>query len=324
MPKALICTFLIPMNENKQEQKWIEFSIEVDQDLADMVGNTLIGILPAGLVSERVFEDVFPHELDQVSGPIRIFGFYPEEDDLIYRDRVLKALNILKEKVDLPSPVFSSLENKNWTAAWQERYQPIPVGDRLIVVPSWLENPDPDKVPIFIDPGMAFGSGTHETTRLALVMLEMCLIEQDHSEMIDMGCGSGILSIAAAKLGVERILGVDTDPEAIRVSRENAKKNNVKNGGAFHPGSVQEILSKKYSLLKASLVVANIIAPVLEELFGEGLGEIVTPEGHLVLSGILEEQLPVIINCLEQRDFEVKKTLQEGDWVAVLAEKNTA
>ena len=320
----MICTFLIPMNENKQEQKWIEFSIEVDQDLADMVGNILIGILPAGLVSERVFEDVFPHELDQVSGPIRIFGFYPEEDDLIYRDRVMKALNILKEKVDLPSPVFSSLENKNWTAAWQERYQPIPVGDRLIVVPSWLENPDPDKVPIFIDPGMAFGSGTHETTRLALVMLEMCLIEQDHSEMIDMGCGSGILSIAAAKLGVERILGVDTDPEAIRVSRENAKRNNVKKGGTFHPGSVQEILSEKYSLPKATLVVANIIAPVLEELFGEGLGEIVTPEGHLVLSGILEEQLPVIINCLEQRDFEVKKTLQEGDWVAVLAEKNTA
>jgi ribosomal protein L11 methylase PrmA len=84
------------------------------------------------------------------------------------------------------------------------------------------------------------------------------------------------------------------------------------------------ILSEKYSLPKATLVVANIIAPVLEELFGEGLGEIVTPEGHLVLSGILKEQLPVIINCLEQRDFEVKKTLQEGDWVAVLAEKNTA
>ena len=312
------------MNEIKQEPKWLEFSIEVDQDMADMVGNVLIGILPAGLVSERVFEEVFPHELDQVKGPIRIFGFYPEEEDLIYRERILEALNGLKDKVDLPDPVFSSLENKNWAAAWQERYQPIPVGDRLIVVPSWLENPDLERIPIYIDPGMAFGSGTHETTRLTLAMLEKCLTEQSHTELIDVGCGSGILSIAAAKLGVERILGVDSDPEAIRVSRENAKKNNLKKTIAFHTGSVQEILSEIFSLPRATLVVANIIAPILEELFEEGLGDIVSPDGHLVLSGILEDQLPAILNRLEQSDFKVRNTLRQGEWVAVHAEKITA
>jgi len=312
------------MNEIKQEPKWLEFSIEVVQDMADMVGNVLIGILPAGLVSERVFEDVFPHELDQVKGPIRIFGFYPEEEDLIYRERILNALNGLKDKVDLPDPVFSSLENKNWAAAWQERYQPIPVGDRLIVVPSWLENPDLERVPIYIDPGMAFGSGTHETTRLTLAMLEKCLTEQSHTELIDVGCGSGILSIAAAKLGVERVLGVDLDPEAIRVSRENAKKNNLKKAGTFHAGSVQDILSEKFSLPRATLVVANIIAPILEELFEEGLGDIVSPDGHLVLSGILEDQLPAILNRLEQSDFKVRNTLRQGEWVAVHAEKITA
>jgi len=312
------------MNETKHEQQWIEFSIEVDQDMADLVGNTLIGILPVGLVSERVFEEVFPHELDQVSGPIRIFGFYLEEEDLVYRDRILQALNGLKPKIDLPVPSFSSLENKNWTAAWQERYKPIPVGDRLIVVPSWLENPDAERIPIYIDPGMAFGSGTHETTRLSLAMLEKCLTEKSHTELIDVGCGSGILSIAAAKLGVERILGVDSDPEAIRVSRENAKKNNLKKAGTFHSGSVQEILSEKFSLPRATLVVANIIAPVLEELFEEGLGDIVSPEGHLVLSGILEDQLPAILNRLEQSDFKVRNTLRQGEWVAVHAEKITA
>ena len=312
------------MNEIKQEPKWLEFSIEVDQDMADMVGNVLIGILPAGLVSERVFEEVFPHELDQVKGPIRIFGFYPEEEDLIYRERILEALNGLKDKVDLPDPIFSSLENKNWAAAWQERYQPIPVGDRLIVVPSWLENPDLERIPIYIDPGMAFGSGTHETTRLTLAMLEKCLTEQSHTELIDVGCGSGILSIAAAKLGVERILGVDSDPEAIRVSRENAKKNNLKKTIAFHTGSVQEILSEIFSLPRATLVVANIIAPILEELFEEGLGDIVSPDGHLVLSGILEDQLPALLNRLEQSDFKVRNTLRQGEWVAVHAEKITA
>jgi len=292
--------------------------------MADLVGNALIGILPAGLVSERVFEEVFPHELDQVSGPIRIFGFFPEEEDLVYRDKILQVLNGLKSKIDLPDPSFSSLENKNWTAAWQERYQPIPVGAKLIVVPSWLENPDPERIPIFIDPGMAFGSGTHETTRLSLAMLEMCLTDRAQTELIDVGCGSGILSIAAAKLGVERILGVDTDPEAIRVSKENANKNHVEKTGTFHTGSVPEILSEKFSLPRAGLVIANIIAPILEELFELGLGEIVASEGYLVLSGILENQLPAILKHLERSGFEVKKFLRQGEWVAVLAEKITA
>jgi len=313
---------LIFMNEIKQDQQWMEFSIEVDQDMADLVGNALIGILPGGLVSERVFEEVFPHELDQVSGPIRIFGFYPEEEDLLYRERILGALNGLTAKADLPDLVFSSLENKNWAAAWQERYQPIPVGDRLIVVPSWLENPIPERIPIYIDPGMAFGSGTHETTRLSLALLEMSLTDKSHTELIDVGCGSGILSIAAAKLGVKRILGVDTDAEAIRVSRENAKKNNVNKTSNFHQGSVQEILSEKFSLPRASLVIANIIAPILEELFEEGLGEIVTSEGQLVLSGILEKQLPAILNCLEQSGFMFRNTLRQGEWAAVLADRN--
>lgn len=313
---------MIFMNEIKQDQQWMEFSIEVDQDMADLVGNALIGILPGGLVSERVFEEVFPHELDQVSGPIRIFGFYPEEEDLLYRERILGALNGLTAKADLPDLVFSSLENKNWAAAWQERYQPIPVGDRLIVVPSWLENPIPERIPIYIDPGMAFGSGTHETTRLSLALLEMSLTDKSHTELIDVGCGSGILSIAAAKLGVKRILGVDTDAEAIRVSRENAKKNNVNKTSNFHQGSVQEILSEKFSLPRASLVIANIIAPILEELFEEGLGEIVTSEGQLVLSGILEKQLPAILNCLEQSGFMFRNTLRQGEWAAVLADRN--
>jgi len=320
---AVVCTFLILMNEIKHEPKWIEFSIEVGQDMADMVGNALIGILPAGLVSERVFEEVFPHELDQVSGPIRIFGFYPEDEDLEYRKRILQALDGVKEKAELPAPVFSSLENKNWAAAWQERYQPIPVGDRLIVVPSWLENPDPNRIPIYIDPGMAFGSGTHETTQLTLAMLETCLSEEIYSEMIDVGCGSGILSIASAKLGVKKILGVDTDPESIRVSRENTTKNHMDKAAAFQAGSVHEILSEKFSLKQATLVVANIIAPVLEELFREGLGDIVTPEGHLILSGILEEQLPGILVCLKEGGFKVRKTMQQGEWVAVHADKTT-
>jgi ribosomal protein L11 methyltransferase len=309
------------MDPKKQEQHWIEFSIEVNQDLADLVSNALIGLLPTGLVSERVFEEVFPHELDQITAPVRIYGFFPEEEDQLYRDKILDTLGKLRLKVDLPEPVFSALKNKNWAAAWQERYQPIPIGDRLIVVPSWLENPAQERIPLFIDPGMAFGSGTHETTQLSLALVEQCLTAQPEHDVIDVGCGSGILAIAAAKLGAERILGVDTDPEAIRVSRENTKKNHVSRAATYHVGSVTEILSGKLGLTQANLVVANIIAPILEELFEEGLGEIVASDGHLLLSGILIEQLPAILNRLEQGGFKVRTRLKKGEWVAVIADR---
>jgi ribosomal protein L11 methyltransferase len=230
-------------------------------------------------------------------------------------------LQDLRIKIDLPNPAYSSLENKNWAAAWQERYHPIPLGEKLIVVPSWLENPQPGRIPIFIDPGMAFGSGVHETTQLCLILLEDALSEQPSTEMIDVGCGSGILSIAAAKLGVKQILGVDSEPEAIRVSVENAKKNGVKSSANFASGSVAEILSGKLPLSRASLVVANIIAPILEELFQVGLGELVPVNGRLILSGILQNQMASILNCLEMEGFEVKTRKKEGEWIAVLAEK---
>ena len=292
------------MNETKLEKEWMEFSILVDQDLAELVGNALMGILPAGLASERVFDGVFPHELDQVTGPVRIFGFYPVEEDLDFRNKIQESLTGLRAKVDLPDPVFSSLVNKNWAAAWQERYRPIPLGKKLIVVPSWLDNPDPERIPIYIDPGMAFGSGVHATTQLSMVLLESCLLDQPSSEMIDVGCGSGILSIAAAKLGVKKILGVDSDPEAIRVSDENTIKNGVKSVINFAPGSVADVLTGKLVLSSASLVVANIIAPILQDLFDVGLGDLVTSNGYLVLSGILEEQQPAILNCLARDGFK--------------------
>lgn len=309
------------MNKTKPEKQWIEFSILVDQDLAELVGNALLGIIPDGLASERVFDGVFPHELDQVTGPVRIFGFYPEEQDLEFRRKIQQSLKGLSAKVDLPDPVFSSLVNKNWAAAWQERYQPIPLGKKLIVVPSWLENPDPERIPIYIDPGMAFGSGVHATTQLSLVLLESCLVDQLSSEVIDVGCGSGILSIAAVKLGANKILGVDSDSEAIRVSEENAIKNGVKSAVNFAPGSVAEVLTGQLSLSSASLVVANIIAPILQELFEVGLGDLVTTNGYLVLSGILEEQQPAILDCLNRGGFKVKTRLQQGEWVGFLAEK---
>ena len=140
-------------------------------------------------------------------------------------------------------------------------------------------------------------------------------------KMIDVGCGSGILSIGAAQLGVKEVLGVDTDPDAVRISGENAIVNDVSQVVSFREGSVKEILRVEGGFNRVPLVAANIIAPILEELFREGLGDLVKPDGFIILSGILTEQLSGIMSCLDEAGFRCLDQQQQGDWIGLLAEK---
>jgi ribosomal protein L11 methyltransferase len=189
------------------------------------------------------------------------------------------------------------------------------------VVPSWLENPQPDRLEIKMDPGMAFGSGTHPTTQLSLILLENCLAEMGYQEMIDIGSGSGILSIAGSKLGVQHVLGVDNDPEVIQIATANASQNQVLSKIDFQLGSVEEILEGTFRLTEAPLVVANIIAPVLTSLFEKGMADIISPGGTLLLSGILTEQLPDMLNLLKNKQLVLREQYQEEDWIALRIEK---
>lgn len=294
----------------------------VEQDQVEKVINQLTGIMPSGLVTERIYDGVFPHELDLVMVPVRIYGYLPINDQTDnLRASIISALLELSPEISLPAPVFKPLKNRSWTTAWQERYVPIPLGTRLIIVPTWLENPQPERLEINMDPGMAFGSGTHPTTQLSLILLESLLAEVPVQKMIDIGSGSGILSITGCKLGVNRVLGVDNDPEAVRVSVANANQNQVVNQVDFQLGSVEEILNGKYGLTQASLVTANIIAPVLSRLFDKGLADVISPGGTLLLSGILKEQLPGMLDLLKNKLLIVRKQIQEENWIALRVEK---
>ena len=310
------------MIEHKKELSWEEVSILVSEDLAEPVINTLSGILPGGLVIERIYGDVFPYELDQITVPVRVYGYYPVDSHLEeIREMIFHGLKQLREDILIPDPVFSLVEQQNWATAWQDRYLPIPLGEKLVVVPSWLENPHPERMPIWIDPGMAFGSGTHPTTQLSLILLEECLADGCCSDLLDIGCGSGILSIAGAKLGVKRVLGIDTDPDAIQVSRANAVKNGVDKCTSFQQGTVIDLLKEPSGKVAGSLVIANIIAPILTHLFEEGLGDLVNEGGKLILSGILEEQIPGILECLDRTGFQINSQRQDNEWVSVVGEK---
>lgn len=294
----------------------------VEQDQVEKVINQLTGIMPSGLVTERIYDGVFPHELDLVMVPVRIYGYLPINDQTDnLRASIISALLELSPEISLPTPVFKPLKNRSWATAWQERYVPIPLGTRLIIVPTWLENPQPERLEINMDPGMAFGSGTHPTTQLSLILLESLLAEVPVQKMIDIGSGSGILSITGCKLGVNRVLGVDNDPEAVRVSVANADQNQVINQVDFQLGSVEEILNGKFGLTQAPLVTANIIAPILSRLFDKGLADVISPGGTLLLSGILKEQLPGMLDLLKNKLLIVRKQIQEENWIALRVEK---
>ncbi len=309
------------MIENRNEPNWEQVSLELDPLLAEELAFLLGEILPGGVVLEKHYGDLFLHELDGFQGPVRLYGYFPASKRQDIQSRITQVLEVSGKGALLDQMEFSPLEIRNWATVWQEHYHPIPIGKKLAVVPTWLENPFPKRIPIRMDPGMAFGSGTHTTTQICLALLEDTLTGSFTGEMIDMGCGSGILSIAAAKLGVRKVLGVDTDPDAVRISCENAKANGVSDQVSFREGSVKDILDQDGEV---SLVVANIIAQILKDLFDQGLGNLVQPGGWIILSGILLEQLPGILSSLDEAGFTCQRQKTEGDWVGLIAVKAAA
>jgi ribosomal protein L11 methyltransferase len=176
---------------------------------------------------------------------------------------------------------------------------------------------------------MAFGTGTHPTTQLCLGILENILEHKDRLitsqspglDMIDVGCGSGILSIAGIKLGVQRALGIDVDADAIKAACENAALNNVSDRLELEIGSVIDVRSGNYAIRRAAVVAANILAPVLVRLLGESLGDLLTPRGKLVLSGILSEQETEVLTAVSGYGLRLESRLQQDDWVALVVSK---
>jgi ribosomal protein L11 methyltransferase len=303
-------------------QSWLEISLVVDGEQAEAIAEVLSRHIPGGVVIESTAvtandDDSEGHPV----GPLRVYAFLPVDEALEDKRRAIEeGLYYLSRILPMPAPQFRSLQEQDWSQAWKQHYRPISIGQNLIIVPSWLESPQPERIAVRIDPGMAFGTGTHPTTQLCLELLETCYPGQKSgSEVIDVGCGSGILSVAALKLGARRALGVDIDEEAVRVARENAVLNGVSDRFEIALGSLQEIRSGDFGLRQAPVVLANILAPVIIRLLDEGLAGLAAPGGALILSGILDEQKEGVISALERAGCGVGEVRQIGDWVAIKA-----
>lgn len=288
----------------------------VDGELAEAVAEVLARFIPNGVVIEST--QVTANEDDEgghAVGPLRVCGYLPADTQVeALRVKIEEALWYLSRIAPMPAPHFRLIQEVNWVEAWKEHYHPIPIGKRLIIIPAWLESPPDDRLAVRIDPGMAFGTGAHPTTQLCLAVAEKHL--RSGANVIDIGCGSGILSIAALKLGAAHALAVDIDPLAMQASRQNAELNGVTGQIELGVGSVSEVLAGNYSLRRAPLLFANILAPIIINLFEQGLGDLVEPGGLGILSGILDTQADAVLAAAQAHGFSVLERMQSGDWVA--------
>lgn len=198
------------------------------------------------------------------------------------------------------------LEDKDWEREWMDNFHPVRFGKRLWICPSWRDVPEPEAVNVMLDPGLAFGTGTHPTTALCLRWLDS--LDLTASTVIDFGCGSGILGIAALKLGANRVIGIDIDPQAIQASEENARRNDVAE-------KIELYLPQHQPKLQADIVVANILAGPLRDL-RQVITDYCRPGTLLALSGILKEQSGEISQLYSQ-DFDMDDIAIEGDWARV-------
>ncbi|MDU6435567.1 MAG: 50S ribosomal protein L11 methyltransferase, partial [Pantoea sp.] len=202
---------------------------------------------------------------------------------------------------------IEQIEDKDWEREWMDNFHPMRFGERLWICPSWRDVPDPDAVNVMLDPGLAFGTGTHPTTSLCLSWLDG--LDLAGKTVIDFGCGSGILAIAALKLGAAQAIGIDIDPQAIQASRDNAERNGVADRLSLY------LPHQQPENLQADVVVANILAGPLREL-APLISVLPKTGGHLGLSGVLASQADGVCEAYADR-FTLDPVAEKEEWCRI-------
>jgi ribosomal protein L11 methyltransferase len=314
------------INKEATVSNWLEVSLTVNGELAEAVADVLARFAPNGVTTEQGVKFVSDEDEGTPAEPISVRAYLPVNDQLEKtRQKLEESLYYLSMIQPLPAPVYRHIADQNWMEAWKQHYHPILIGKRMIILPAWMDSTQPKRVAIKIDPGMAFGTGTHPSTILCLELLEEIVEERGKKKdtivapffCIDIGCGSGILSIAALKLGAKSALGMDIDSQSIKNSRENAAINGIGKELILGVGSVKEVLEGKFPVRRAPLVLVNILAPVIVRMLHSELPELVDPGGALILSGILREQAEGVLAAAHAKGLTLNKRRQMEDWVAL-------
>ena len=289
--------------------RWIQIRINATAKTADKVSNMLLG-RGAQAVTFMDAKDVPVYEpmpgATPLWGETEVMGLFDAETDPA--PTIAFFQQIFGEDVGYK---VEQLEDKDWVREWMDHFHPMQFGERLWICPSWRDVPNPDAVNVMLDPGLAFGTGTHPTTALCLQWLDG--LELAGKTVVDFGCGSGILGIAALKLGAARVIGIDIDPQAIQASRDNAMRNGVADQIELYLPADQP------QDVEADVVVANILAGPLREL-----APLIAGHGKagslMALSGVLESQAPELETIYGQW-FEMDPTAVKEEWCRLSGRK---
>ncbi len=290
---------------------WLQLRLNADEETAEKYSDWLsaCGAQAVTFIDAKntpIYEPLPGDEVTYWSNTI-VMGLYDAAYDM---DKVLNYLKSIHPDGEQMHYKLEQLEDKDWEREWMDNFHPMKFGNRLWICPSWREVPEPDAVNVMLDPGLAFGTGTHPTTALCLTWLDS--LDLTGKTVVDFGCGSGILSLAALKLGAEKVIGIDIDPQALQASRENAKRNGVEE-------RLELYLPKDQPQLTADVVVANILAGPLREL-APTIIAFVGEKGLLALSGVLENQAEELQSLYGQWCKMAPVAVQE-EWVRLSGQR---
>ena len=313
--------------------KWTEVLIKVDPQAVEAVTDILYGLGAQGVAidepvdvqklrEDELYWDYIDEKLlENDTEETKIMAYFSEEEtNLPEKIAVIreKIRNLTEFGLSIGSGTveLSNVNQEDWESAWKQYFKPVHVTDRIVVKPEWEEySPQEGEIVIEIDPGMAFGTGTHETTSMCINQIEKNLKSGD--TVIDIGCGSGILSMAAVLLGAEKATGVDLDPVAVRVALENVELNNLQDKIEILHGNLTDVIREK-----ADIVVANIMADIILILL-EDVREFIKDDGLFISSGIIQEKRAAVEARLLEKNFSIVEVETKGEWCAITAQKKS-
>ncbi len=257
---------------------------------------------------ESVSPDFLDHEF------VVVKAYFPEERTVL--EELQSCLDMVRDNFNVDCRVFiDEVRDEDWENSWKKYYHTFKIGDRLVIKPSWEEYQSKEsEVIINIDPGMAFGTGIHASTRFCMKFIDQYV--KGGEKIVDAGCGSGILSIAAAKLGAVRVFAMDVDELAVKIARENIALNHLEDVIEAQAGDIIEEIQGQ----QPDMILANITAQVVSLLIPEA-AKILAPGTYLFGSGIVDSRWPGVKKQLEEHGFEIEQMLTDVDWIGVAAKK---
>ena len=310
--------------------KWIEVQIKTTSEAVEIVSNILYEAGVGGLAIEDpndikelaesagefdwnyIDEDLLKLDFDGVL----VKAYFEENEELIDTIKLIKQNIELIPKYNLDGGLgevtLSEVYESEWKDVWKKYFKPKKIGESIVIKPTWEDyTKQAGDLVIELDPGMAFGTGTHETTAMCISAIEKYMDKED--TLFDIGCGSGILSIAATKLGAKKVIGVDLDEMAIKVANENIDLNDVGDTIDIRHGNLLDVVGEK-----ADVIVVNIVADIIKLLAGDvkaGLKE----DGIFISSGIILAKIEFVREALEEVGFEIIELVEQGEWACMIA-----